>query len=314
MTFEVAMKPRTSPTWTATLDRLTALPRGEQYAALTELRARLQRTETEAWNTTFGPDSLYNAWTRLPFVESIYVHNRSAIADALDGRTDWRVVEIGGGNGALWQGLLESLPPGTFTLIDPNPDAHQAVQKRLPAGVDFRSVVAPVASAAIPTADVVVCSLTLHHHAGENAAQRAAYALGGDGKVEILRRVVEALRPRSGIGVLNEADCYNDIALPPGDETLVDHFLDVYVRRAARAVAQAIDSAPTEFALTEAWEAILRHWCLEQVDYAFVGREERDVYELDVASWERLLREAGADDITHRYTDAWNLFVQYLFR
>lgn len=86
------------------------------------------------------------------------------------------------------------------------------------------------------------------------------------------------------------------------------------MRRAARAVAHAIDSAPTDFTLTEAWEAILRHWCIEQVDYAFRSREERDVYELDVTSWVRLLAEAGAADITHRYTDRWNLFVQYLFR
>ncbi|CKH33001.1 class I SAM-dependent methyltransferase [Mycolicibacterium smegmatis] len=304
----------TSRTWTATLDRLTILPRGEQFAALTELRARLRRIDTEAWNTTFGPDSLYNAWTQLPFVDAIYGHNREAISAVLHGRSDWHVVEIGGGNGALWHGLLDSLPSGTFTLIDPNPDAHQAVRQRLPGNVDFHSVVAPVASAAAPPADVVVCSLTLHHHAGENAAQREAFGMTGDGKLEILRRVVAALRSRSGIGILNEADCYNDIALSPGDETLVDHFLDVYVRRAARAVAHAIDSAPTDSALTEAWEAILRHWCIEQVDYAFRSREERDVYELDVVSWVRLLGEAGAADITHRYTDPWNLFVQYLFR
>lgn len=304
----------TSHTWTATLDTLTVLPRGEQHAALTELRARLRRTVTEAWNTTFGPDSLYNAWTQLPFVDAIYDHNRSVITETLHGRTDWHVVEIGGGNGALWQGALDSLPPGTFTLIDPNPTAHQAVQQRLPDKVDFHSVVAPVAAAALPSADVVVCSLTLHHHAGESATQRATYGMTGDGKLEILRRMVGALRPRFGIGILNEADCYNDIALSPGDETLVDHFLDVYVRRAARAVGQAIDSAPTGFALADAWEAILLHWCLEQVDYAFVPRAERDVYELDVTSWVRLLEEAGAADVTHRYTDSWNLFVQYLFR
>lgn len=304
----------TSRTWTTTLDTLTVLPRGEQFAALSELRARLQPGVTEAWNITFGPDSLYNAWTRLPFVDAIYDHNRSVITETLHERNDWHVVEIGGGNGALWHGLLDSLPSGSFTLIDPNPSAHQAVRTRLPADVDFHSVIAPVAEAALPSADVVVCSLTLHHHAGESATQRGRYGMAGDGKVEILQRLVEALRPRSGIGILNEADCYNDIALPPGDETLVDHFLDVYVRRAARAVGLAIDSAPEECTLTEAWEAILHHWCLEQIDHAFVPREERDVYELDVASWVRLLEDAGATDITHRYTDPWNLFVQYLFQ
>lgn len=303
----------TSTTWTATLNTLAALPRGEQYAALTDLRTRLRKTTTEAWNTTFGPESLYDAWAQLPFVNDIYTHNRSAIINALDGRTDWHVVEIGGGNGILWQGLLEPLPPGTFTLIDPNPTAHQTVHERLPNTIDFHSVLASVAESAIPRADVIVCSLTLHHHAGENARQRAAYGMSGDGKLEVLQRIVDALRPRRGTGILNEADCYNDIALDPGDDVLIDHFLDVYVRRAARAVAHAFDAAPAALPLTEAWEAILQHWCLDQVDYAFAPREARDVYELDVASWLRLLHDAGATSITHRYTDAWNLFAQYLF-
>jgi hypothetical protein len=169
-------------TWSEALDALTALPRGEQYAALVELRHRHADDDAEEWNTTFGPQSLYDAWTRLPFVAGIYAHNRPVIADALAGRTNWHAVEIGGGNGLLWEGLLDTLEPGTLTLIDPNPTAHHAVGQRLPAHVDFRSVQAPVADAVIPEADVIVCSLTLHHHAGEDARQRAVYGMSGVGK------------------------------------------------------------------------------------------------------------------------------------
>ncbi|WP_232374950.1 class I SAM-dependent methyltransferase [Mycolicibacterium mengxianglii] len=278
------------------------------------MRAHLGKPTDEAWNTTFGSDSLYEAWTQLPFVHDIYAHNRAVIAGTLQERTDWHVVEVGGGNGALWDGLLDALAPGTFTLIDPNPNAHDVVGRRLPATVDFRPVIADVKDATIPDADVIVCSLTLHHHPGRDAAQRAEFGMKGDGKLEIAQRFVEALRPRNGIGILNEADCYNEIDLGPGDEVLVDHFLDVYVRRTARAVARAIDDAPPDSTLRRRWEAILRQWCLDQIDYAYAPRKARDVYELDAASWLRLLRSAGATHTEHRYSDQWNLFVQYLFR
>lgn len=304
----------TTPDWTATLNALSALPRAAQHAALTDLRARLGGPTEEAWNTTFGSDSLYEAWTQLPFVQDIYAHNRSVIAETLHGRTDWHVVEVGGGNGALWHGLLDALTSGTFTLIDPNPNAHDAVRRRLPGTVDFRPIVADVKDATIPDADVIVCSLTLHHHPGRDAAQRAEFGMNGAGKLEIVQRFVAALRPRSGIGILNEADCYNEIDLAPADAVLVDHFLDVYVRRTARAIASAIDDAPPDSPLSRRWEAILRQWCLDQIDYAYAPREARDVYELDAASWLALLRAAGATQTEHRYTDPWNLFVQYLFR
>jgi hypothetical protein len=302
----------TSRTWSALLDALCALPRARQYAALSEVREFGPRAYAEAWNTAFGPDSLYDAWTQLPFVQSIYRHNRVPIARTLAGRTAWSVVEIGGGNGALWDGLLAHLQPGALTLIDPEPEAHEAVGRRLPGNVGFRSVVAEVGDSEIPASDVVVCSLALHHRAGRDAAQRAAFGMSGEGKEEILRRVVASVRPRQGIGILNEADCYNEIDLASGDPVLVDHFLDVYVRRTARAVAHTIDTNPdSEFA--DAWSAIIRHWCLDQMDYAYAARDQRDVYEHDAASWVRLLGDAGAGCIQHKYTDDWNLFQQYLF-
>ena len=95
---------------------------------------------------------------------------------------------------------------------------------------------------------------------------------------------------------------------------LIDHFIDVYVRRTACAVAQAMDTAGDDPCLREAWEAILRHWCLDQVDNALLPIDQRDVYELDTSRWVSLLRGAGAKEVTHRYTDEWNLFQQYTFR
>jgi hypothetical protein len=93
---------------------------------------------------------------------------------------------------------------------------------------------------------------------------------------------------------------------------LVDHFLDVYVRRTARAAAHAIDTDPdSEF--VDSWSSIIRRWCLDQLDKAYAARHRRDVYEHDAASWVRLLRAAGAQRIRHQYTDDWNLFQQCLF-
>lgn len=108
--------------------------------------------------------------------------------------------------------------------------------------------------------------------------------------------------------MLNEADIYNEIDLPPGDPVLVDHFIDVYVRRAARAIAYAITHSDGDAQLRQSWDVIMRQWCLDQVDNAYLPRDQRDVYEVDAARWIGLLHLAGAQHVTHRYTDEWNLF------
>jgi hypothetical protein len=93
---------------------------------------------------------------------------------------------------------------------------------------------------------------------------------------------------------------------------LVDHFIEVYVRRAARAIAYAITRSDGDAQLQRSWDVILRQWCLDQVDNAYLPRNQRDVYELDAARWIGLLHRAGAEHVTHRYTDEWNLFQQYV--
>jgi len=300
--------------WKKTLDQLVLLPRAHQLAAIEELWTIYERTDYEQWNTAFGSRSLYDAWARLPFMRSLYNHNRSLIRQALQGRSDWHVVEIGGGNGALWQNFLSTLHPGTLTLIDPNVDAHVAISGRLPEHVKFRALNYDVERVEIPDADVIVCSLTLHHIAGMNTAQRRAFGLDGDGKKEILQRVVAAIRDRHGIAILNEADCYNEIDLAPGDPVLVDHFIDVYIRRAARGIAAALEMPGADPELRQAWELILKHWCIDQVALALSPRDQRDVYELDVVHWLSLLADVGAEVTTHCYTDTLHLFQQYVFR
>jgi Methyltransferase domain len=299
--------------WKKTLDELVLLPRAHQFAAIEKLWTTYASSDYEQWNTAFGSQSLYDAWARLPFMRSLYSHNRSLIRQTLPGRSDWHVVEIGGGNGALWQDLLTTLHPGTLTLIDPNVDAHVAVTSRLPKQVAFRALNYDVERVEIPDADVIVCSLTLHHVAGMDKAQRRAFGLDGEGKKEILQRVVAAIRSRQGIAILNEADCYNEIDLASGDPVLVDHFIDVYIRRAARGIAVALEESGADAELLRAWELILKHWCIDQIALALAPRDQRDVYELDAAHWLGLLADVGARGISHRYTDTLHLFQQYTF-
>ena len=299
--------------WIDDLNAVELLPRSRQYEALRNLRAAAAAGGHEQWNTAFDPASLYEAWTRLPLARGVYEFNHPVIRDAIRDRAQWSIVEVGGGNGALWQDFFAGSQAGTLTLIDPNESAHEAVAARLPDHVGFRSIVGQVEAADIPACDVLVSSLTLHHVAGRDAEQRATFGLAGDGKTEILDRFLTAIRMRDGVGILNEADCYNEIDLAPGDPALVDSFIDAYVRRTARAVADALAHQDDAAESARAWQLILRHWCLDEVDHAFLPRADRDVYELDVASWLDLLTRVGARNVGHTYTDQWNLFVQYVF-
>ena len=96
--------------WTDELRQVVSLPRAHQYAAIQQLRAQHGGAGQEQWNTAFGPLSLYEAWTRLPLMQSLYRSNRAVIDDVLRNRPDWHIVEIGGGNGALWEGLASDRP------------------------------------------------------------------------------------------------------------------------------------------------------------------------------------------------------------
>ncbi len=300
--------------WLERLQHLLVLPRAHQFEALRQLRVGKELQYVEQWNSAFGMESVYEAWTQLPLMQQVYVSNRAILRPLLEQRPNWHLIEIGGGNGALWQGFFHAEEKGVLTLIDPVPEVHAAVAAVLPPGIELRSHIASVESVQLPEADGIVCSLMLHHIAGLDGQQRTTFGMNGPGKREILQECVQAVRTRHGLCLLNEADIYNEIDLEPSDPVLIEHFLDVYVRRAAMAVATALEQGDDiAVSLKQRWEIIVLHWCLDQVNLALSSREDRDVYELDVVHWLQLLQQAGAQVLKHTYTDEWSLFHQYVF-
>ena len=271
--------------WSHALSEVVALPREEQLEALRRLHSSYPAHSAEAWNTAFNGESLYAAWTTIPLLQDLYRHNRTVIRPLLDQCEKWHIVEIGGGNGALWRDFLHPDERGYFTLVDPDPGAHRAVASTLPKGIAFDSIVAPVEAAELPAANLVVCSLALHHIAGRDTAERQAHGLSGPGKCELLARFVEAVRSQRGRCILNEADVYAEI-----DRTDLDP--------AAR----------------QKLETILLYWFVDQPERAGCAPlAARDVYELDVAHWLELLARAGTRVDNYRCTDVWGLFYQYVF-
>ena len=290
---------------------LLAKPRAEQPAAALALHDALPAVGGEAWNTAFGPDALYTAFTHTSVARALHAANRSALRSIL--RPGFRVLEIGGGNGALWEGLLESDARGEIVVVDPHPEGGAGVRTHAPRGVRVTHVQAPIERAELPEADAAVASLVLHHIAGADATERAAVGLSGPGKLEALRSVHAALTPRNGVLLVNEADIYCDLALPPGDPLLAERLVDSYVRRFARSILADLEAAP-ESPFAPRWCEIVRAWSLGQVAQAQVPYAERDVYELDVPSWVALFTRAGFAVEERGFTDVWMLFHRYRMR
>lgn len=302
------------------LRALLALPRGLQPAALAALRARLDAVATpdpEAWNTAFGEGSLFEAWTRTPIMSRLYAENRRVLRPFLDARPTGTLVEVGGGNGALWRGLLTPDDRHTLVIVDPMPSAHEAVARAVAAhapGVRIEAVAGGVPEVALPEADAIVCSLTLHHVAGRDADARFTHGLSGPGKHEALVAFADALRARGGLLLLHEADVHCDLELPSGDPILRDRLIDSYVRRCASGLLPAVLDPTHPADLRARWWTIVRRWCLDQVDVADLPAADRDVYELDVGRWLTQLDGAGLAVEDHRFTDDLGLFHRYLAR
>jgi len=290
---------------------LLALPRGEQPDAVERLLARTAPVG-EAWNTRFGPDSLFDAWTHTTVVQGLYDANVGVLRSLLDARPGWCVVEVGVGDGSLWERVLRPDDRGTLVLVDPVEEAHEVARGRLPPGVTARSHVGRVEDAALPEVDAVVCSLALHHLAGRDRAEREAHGLTGPGKLEVLRAFARATAPRAGIVLLNEADVHCEIDLAPGDPVLRERLLDSYVRRCGLSIVHDLERATGDRAAR--LRAILQGWCLEQMRAWTAPLAERDVYELDVGRWLELARRAGLRAEGVRCTDRYALFYQYLLR
>lgn len=304
----------------ATLRALVTLPRAAQRSALDAFRATLHDPPTpEAWNTAFGPGSLYAAWAKTPWMQSLYRANRDAVrsalarAEARTGGASWTALEIGGGDGSLWAQTLTPDDVGTLYVVDPHPDPAARVAEvvaRVTPNVRVVPIVGRLEEVSLPRADVAVASLVLHHIAGRDAAARAAVGLHGPGKFEALVALRGALAPQGGRLVVNEADVHCDIELAAGDPLLADRLIDSYVRRCAMLLVDAIERAPADDDVRDRWWTILRRWCLDQVDQADVLIEDRDVYELDTPRWEALLHDAGWRVLRRQFTDEAGLFAQ----
>lgn len=288
------------------LRALLDLPRTEQPQAIRVLCAQLSAARPEEdWNTAFGAASLFEAWTHCELTGGLYAANRQALREHLP-EEGWTVLEIGGGDGRLWQGWPS---PGVLEVVDPASGVHERLREQLPELLELRSRVHPAEQLGAFEANAVVCSLTLHHVAGRDAEERARHGLEGPGKLEILQQVCQGLRARDGLLVLNEANVFCELELAPGDPVLVDNLVDSYVRRCARGLLAELEAGGDP-----RLEGIVHLWCLEQIERAQLPVAERDVYELDVPRWERLLERAGFRVERRSCTDRFGLFFQYLCR
>jgi hypothetical protein len=289
-----------------------ALPRRHQRQAIEQLLSDLPPAQhNERWNSRFGRGSLFHAWTSSSLMAGLYAANADVVRERLDGIRPFQAIDVGGGDGSLWGRVLNPSHAGTLTVIDPVAEVFEAVQRNIPDGVRLDPCQALVQDADLPEADLIVCSLTLHHVAGADAAERAAHGLSGPGKLEVLVAFREALQARGGLLVLNEADVHCDVELAPGDPLLADRLIDSYVRRAALALLADVEAKRGSADMCARWEAVARAWSLEQIQLADVPLAERDVYELDVPRWLALLQRAGFEVVSRQFTDAYGLFCQY---
>jgi hypothetical protein len=290
---------------------LLQLPADQQVNAAREFLSANPAGIPEEWNSAFGPRSLFDAWCKTSVAQAVHRGVREAIAPAL--RDDFVLIEVGGGDGSTWRGAFQAGQRGTIHVVDPVSEAAARVREVVPESIQVVAHVASVQDATLPDADGVVCSLTLHHVAGRDASQRAAYGMTGPGKTEVLERFGDALRAKRGLGVLVEADVDCDLEFPPGDPLLTDHIFDSYVRRCARSILEDLQSRQAPAELQARWRGLLRHWFLGQIAVADLPREQRDVYELTVPNWMALLHHAGLNVREHAFTDDLPLFHRYIF-
>ena len=301
--------------WQDALDQIVTLPYALQQEALKKFRKKFKLKVSEQWNTTFGKDSLYQAWTFIEPMIQLYNANREVIRDFIKNLKEWTIVEIGGGNGTLWQNFFSGHSKGEFILIDPVKDSHDTVIKHFPDTVSFTSIIQPVEQVIIPHADVIVCSLMLHHIPGFNTDHNKCLGINSVGKSEIIKRFLQSIRCRNGICIINESDIYTDIDLAPHDPVLIHRLIDSYIKRAGKSVAMKIDDPAVPITVRKKLELVMIHWLIDQVEIAGQSPlSKRDIYELDTIHWLELFQRVGANIINHGFTDKWHLFHQYIIK
>ncbi len=299
--------------WSERINYIISLPQGHQRDAVRKLRSTFPKNHTEQWNTEFDSGSLYEAWTNILPMQNIYGLNRKVIRDFTKEINSFTITEIGGGNGALWRNFLPEDKNITFYLIDQNPKTGEIIKSLLPKNVNFEFVNKKVQDTDIPPSDIIVSSLILHHIPGHTAEENLKYNIYSPGKLEIVKKLLDSVRNKSGILIINESDIYTDIRLKPKTPFLYQKLVDSYIRRACKAIIYTMEHESCSEELFEKLQNVIIYWALEQVERAGNAElPERDVYELDAIHWLELLESAKANIISHKNSDEWNLFHQYV--
>ena len=93
--------------WEKIIDQILILPQNQQHQALLNVRRNLKIHIKEEWNSEFGQESLYEAWSLTEPMQNIYNKNRTIIREFLNNKKNWIIVEAGGGNGSLWRDFFQ---------------------------------------------------------------------------------------------------------------------------------------------------------------------------------------------------------------
>jgi hypothetical protein len=302
--------------WTERLNKIITLPQRHQRDAIRVLSRNFKQIINENWNTLFGPESLYEAWSNILPMRNLYEVNRNVISKIISEKQNFTILEIGGGTGALWKNFFTSKHNGNYILIDPVEDSHIAVSKVIPENIPFFSLKKGIQQIeTLPNADIIICSLMLHHIPGIEYHENIKYGIESLGKGDILKKMLQSIKENDGIIILNESDVYTDIKLPPKSHLLYHRLIDSYVRRAAKSIAFMMETEDIQDELYLKLEQIILSWSLDQIE--IVGNadlDKRDVYELDTIHWQELFDKIGAEIVNHKVTDEWHLFHQYILK
>jgi len=301
------------------LKEIMQLPHIVQPEKFVELAQKYTQEAPKIEESEFklGLVSFFDAFTQTSFLQNVYQKNSETIRQKISTIENWRIVEIGGGNGALYQKLLTESDVGEIVLIDPVPQVHERVRQILPPGVILTSIIEHAENATIPDCDVLVMSLVLHHIPGIDVSKRTQYGFEATkGKLEVLQMCYASLVARNGICIVNENDLDTELDLEPNSMVLRNNFFDASIRRLAMGMCDEILSRADQvsLALIRQWKLLLGEWGVKFMRNADREVTHRHVYGLSVARWLQLFNRSGFFVESYRFTDNYCYLVQFVLK